>query len=201
MEKEKTTGKVVDFKVLKRLLKWIRPYTKQFYLLVFLTLALAVLGPVRPLIIQLTIDNEVAQGDYQGLINMIILLIVLLVAAAIVQYAHTYLSGWLGQYIIRDIRVKLFAHIQELRLKFFDKTPIGRLVTRNISDIETLAESIDHIGLIQPVVISENYELLSGYRRLHACKTLGWETIEVKINNAPVPVLNFRSAGSAIHKK
>ncbi len=140
MEKEKTSGKVVDLKVLKRLLKWVQPYKKQFYLLVFLTLALAVLGPVRPLIIQLTIDNEVANGDYPGLVNMIILLIVLLIAASLVQYAHTYLSGWLGQYIIRDIRVKLFAHIQDLRLKFFDKTPIGRLVTRNISDIETLAE-------------------------------------------------------------
>ncbi len=140
MEKEKPSGKVVDFKVLKRLLKWVGPYKGQFYFLVFLTIAMAILGPVRPWIIQMTIDNEVANGDYPGLVNMIVLLISLLVAAAIVQYIHTYLSGWLGQNIIRDIRVKLFMHIQKLRLKFFDKTPIGRLVTRNISDIETLAE-------------------------------------------------------------
>ncbi|MGB3468775.1 MAG: ABC transporter ATP-binding protein, partial [Cyclobacteriaceae bacterium] len=57
-----------------------------------------------------------------------------------VQYLHTYLSGWLGQNIIRDIRVKLFRHIQSLQLRFFDKTPIGRLVTRSVSDIETLAD-------------------------------------------------------------
>ncbi len=140
MEKEKPSGKVVDFKVLKRLLKWVRPYKGQFTFLVFLTISMAILGPIRPWIIQMTIDNEVASGDYEGLVRMIVLLIALLITAAIVQYIHTYLSGWLGQNIIRDIRVKLFMHIQKLRLKFFDNTPIGRLVTRNISDIETLAE-------------------------------------------------------------
>lgn len=112
----------------------------QFWLLVLLTIALAILVPIRPYLIQLTIDNEVAMGDFDGLIFMIGLLVILLVAQAFVQYAHTYLSSWLGQYIIRDIRTSLYEHIQKLRLKFFDKTPIGRLVTRNISDIETLAD-------------------------------------------------------------
>ncbi len=113
---------------------------KQFWLLVLLTVALAILVPVRPYLIQLTIDNEVANGDFEGLLFMISILIVLLVAQSFVQYSHTYLSSWLGQYIIRDIRTSLYEHIQRLKLKFFDKTPIGRLVTRNISDIETLAD-------------------------------------------------------------
>lgn len=140
MDKEKPSGNIVDLSILKRLVTWIGPYKKQFYFLVFLTLALAVVGPIRPWLIQRTIDNELALRDYPGLVNMIILLICLLVIGAVVQYLHTYLSGWLGQYIIRDIRVKLFKHIQSLQLKFFDKTPIGRLVTRSVSDIETLAE-------------------------------------------------------------
>ena len=59
---------------------------------------------------------------------------------AIVQYLHTYLSGWLGQFIVRDLRVRLYGHLVRLKLKFFDTTPIGRLVTRVISDIETLSE-------------------------------------------------------------
>lgn len=113
---------------------------RQFYLLVFLTVALALLIPARPYLIQLTIDDEVAFGDYQGLVMMISILVVLLVLQAIVQYSHTYLSGWLGQFIIKDIRIKLYSHVQRLNLRFFDKTPIGRLVTRNVSDIETLAE-------------------------------------------------------------
>ena len=141
MEKEKAvSGNIVDFSILKRLFAFARPYLKEFYFLVFLTIALAILVTCRPYLIQLTIDEDIANGDLKGLTNMIIVLVVLLVFQAIVQYLHTLFSGWLGQHIIRDIRIKLFRHLQTLRLKFFDKTPIGRLVTRNVSDIETLAE-------------------------------------------------------------
>jgi len=140
VSKEKVTGKVVDWNVLKRLLQFIKPYKFQFFILIFLTLFTAVIVPIRPYIIQLTLDNQVANGDYKGLLNMIYLLFGLLIVQAIVQYLHTYLSGWVGQYIIKDIRVKLYKHLINLRLSFFDKTPIGRLVTRVISDIETLSE-------------------------------------------------------------
>jgi len=140
LEKETPTGNILDLKVLKRLFKFAKPYIKYFWLLVFLTLFLAILTPARPWLIQQTIDNQVAQGDYPGLLNMIIILVVLLFIQAFVQYFHTYFSGWLGQHIIRDIRIQLFDHLQSLKLKFYDKTPIGRLVTRNVSDIETLAE-------------------------------------------------------------
>ncbi|MEM9857571.1 MAG: ABC transporter ATP-binding protein [Bacteroidota bacterium] len=141
MEQEKVnSGNIVDFKVLKRLLKFVKPYQGRFYLLIFLTVTLGVLAPLRPFLIQLTIDNEVAAGDYHGLINMIILLVGLLFLQSLVQYSHTYMSGWLGQHIIKDIRTKLYEHLIKLRLKFFDRTPIGRLVTRTISDVETLAD-------------------------------------------------------------
>lgn len=141
MEKEKTiSGNILDLKILGRLFVFARPYMKQFYVVVFLTIALALLVPLRPKLIQHTIDNEVAFGNYEGLVFWIVILLVLLIIQAIVQYFHTYVSGWLGQYIIKDIRTQLFEHIQKLRLRFFDKTPIGRLVTRNVSDIETLSE-------------------------------------------------------------
>ena len=140
MEKEKITGKILDLKVLKRLIGFIKPYKGKFYFLIFLTIATAVLGPIRPWIIQLTIDNHISVGDYQGLVNMTLLLLGLLLLHALIQYSHTYLSGWIGQNIIKDIRIQLYRHLLKLRLKFFDKTPIGRLVTRNISDVETLAE-------------------------------------------------------------
>ena len=140
MEKEKITGKIVDLKVLKRLVGFIKPYRGQFYFLVFLTIATAVLGPVRPWIIQITIDDHISVGDYQGLVNMTLLLCGILILDTVVQYAHTYLSGLMGQNIIKDIRIQLYHHLLRLRLKFFDRTPIGRLVTRNISDVETLAE-------------------------------------------------------------
>jgi len=140
VEKETVSGNIIDFQVLKQIFRFVRPYIGRFYLLVFLTFALAVLAPVQPYLIQLTVDNNIATGDYQGLIDMILILVGVLVLQAIVMYFHTYLSGWLGQYIIRDIRTALYDHLLKLRLKFFDRTPIGRLVTRNISDIETLAD-------------------------------------------------------------
>lgn len=160
MEKENIkSGNIVDFKVLKRLFKFANPYKKQFYFLVFLTLALAALVPLRPVLVQRAIDNYVPHGDYGGLVFMVGLLVVHLFLLAIVQYSHTYLSGWIGQTIIKDIRIQLYEHLLKLKLKFFDKTPIGRLVTRNVSDIETLSNVFSEglaalIGdLLQLVVI------------------------------------------------
>ena len=127
-------------KVLRQLYTYVKPYQKQFYFLVFLTLALAILAPARPYLIQIAIDEHVAIGDAAGLLKIIYVLVVLMVIQAIAQWAHTYYSGWIGQVIIKDIRVRLYTHLLRLRLKFFDNTPIGRLVTRNVSDIETLAD-------------------------------------------------------------
>ncbi len=127
-------------KVLRQLYTYVKPYQKQFYFLVFLTLALAILAPARPYLIQIAIDEHVAVGDAAGLLKIIYVLVILMVIQAIAQWAHTYYSGWIGQVIIKDIRVRLYTHLLRLRLKFFDNTPIGRLVTRNVSDIETLAD-------------------------------------------------------------
>lgn len=121
-------------------MKFVKPYNKRFYFLIFLTVALGVLAPLRPLLIQQTLDNYVAVNDYDGMVMMMLLLLGLLILQSIVQYSHTYMSGWIGQYVIRDIRIQLYRHLVRLKLKFFDRTPIGRLVTRTISDIETLAD-------------------------------------------------------------
>ncbi|PZX51835.1 ATP-binding cassette subfamily B protein [Algoriphagus ratkowskyi] len=141
LEQEKSSsGEIVDSKVLKQLYGFVKPYKPQFYFLIFLTIALAILAPTRPYFIQVAIDDYIAVGDAAGLLKIIYLLIGLMIVQAFVQWAHTYYSGWIGQVIIRDIRVRLYKHLLKLRLKFFDNTPIGRLVTRNISDVETLAD-------------------------------------------------------------
>lgn len=127
-------------KVLRQLYSFVKPYQPQFYFLVFLTIAMAVLAPTRPYYIQVAIDEYVALGDTAGLVRIVYILIGLMILQAIVQWAHTYYSGWIGQVIIKDIRIRLYRHLLKLRLKFFDNTPIGRLVTRNVSDIETLAD-------------------------------------------------------------
>lgn len=141
MEKEQvSSGNIIDFKVLRRIMRFVKPYKSRFYFLIFLTLAIGILTPLRPLLIQWTLDNPVANGDYQGMLMMMLGLVGLLLVQSVAQYVHTYMSGWMGQQVIRDIRTRLYEHLVNLRLRFFDKTPIGRLVTRTISDVETLAD-------------------------------------------------------------
>ncbi len=134
------SGKVFDGQTLRRLFPYIHPYRGSFFFLVGLTIFLGFLSPIRPILIQYAIDGFVDKGDYQGLLRLVIVMIGLLVVQAIGTYYQTYLSSWLGQTIIMDIRKKLYAHILSLRIRFFDHTQIGRLVTRNISDIETIAD-------------------------------------------------------------
>lgn len=121
-------------------MRFVSPYKGRFYFLIFLTLAIGMLTPLRPLLVQWTLDGPVADSDYDGMVVMMLILLGLLVIQSVAQYAHTYLSGWMGQQVIRDIRTRLYRHLVNLRLKFFDKTPIGRLVTRTISDVETLSD-------------------------------------------------------------
>ena len=140
MKNNKIGGNLFDIKILSRLFIFCKPFINTFYVLIFLTLLLSVLGPIRPYLTQIIIDDYVLLNDLEGLKGMTLLLFFLLIINAIIMYFHTYLSGWLGQNIIKNIRVKLFSHMQSFKLKFFDKTPIGRVVTRNVSDIETIAD-------------------------------------------------------------
>jgi ATP-binding cassette subfamily B protein len=134
------SGKIFDGQTLRRLFPYIRPYRGSFFFLTALTIFLGFLSPIRPILIQYAIDGFVAKGDYAGLLKLILVMLSLLVIQAIGTWYQTYLSSWLGQTIIMDIRKKLYAHILSLRIRFFDHTQIGRLVTRNISDIETIAD-------------------------------------------------------------
>jgi ATP-binding cassette, subfamily B, multidrug efflux pump len=141
MEKEKvSSGNIIDFKVLKRIMQFVKPYKGRFYFVIVLTFLLGILTPIRPLLIQYTLDAHVQYGNYWGMVNIMLIILGLLVVQSTVQYAHTYISGRIAQFIIRDIRIQLYEHLIKLRLRFFDKTPIGRLVTRTISDVETLSD-------------------------------------------------------------
>jgi ATP-binding cassette, subfamily B, multidrug efflux pump len=141
VEKEQvSSGNIIDWRIVKRIIQFVQPYKGRFYAVIAFTFLLGVLGPVRPILIQYTLDNDVANGNYMGMVYVMLILLGLIVLQALIQYGHTYLSGRIGQFVIRDIRVKLYQHLVNHRLKFFDKTPIGRLVTRSISDVEALAD-------------------------------------------------------------
>ncbi len=157
MSQNKTkTGNVIDFELLKRVLEFSKPYKKQFVLAGVSAIMLSILGPARPMIINYAIDNFIIVPDKEGLINITILLVCILMMEGIVQFFYIFMSTWLGQHVIQDLRSKIFKHILSLRMKFFDNTPIGTLVTRTISDIETIADIFSQ-GLL--VIIAELLKL------------------------------------------
>jgi ATP-binding cassette, subfamily B, multidrug efflux pump len=134
------SGKAFDTYLLRRVLKYVRPYNRVFILTGLSTILLAVLAPLRPYLIQYTFDNYILIPDAHSLLIMTLILIVLLLFEAVVQYNNTLSANWLGQTVIKDIRKDVYKQIISFRLKYFDRTPIGTLVTRSISDIETIAD-------------------------------------------------------------
>ncbi|MFM6954319.1 MAG: ABC transporter ATP-binding protein [Sphingobacteriaceae bacterium] len=144
------TGKAFDFKLLNRVFAYVRPYKKRLFWAIFCTILLAILAPLRPLLIEKTIDKYIVLNDAQGLLDMTLLMIGLLLAQTIVQYYHTFITNGLGQSVIHDLRMDTFTHISSLRLRYFDRTPIGQLITRTVSDLETIADIFSE-GLISIV--------------------------------------------------
>lgn len=125
---------------MRRLLAYFKPYTKHIILATLLTIAISALAAFRPSLTPVAIDDKIMNGDIPGLQIIILILLGTLVVQGLIQYAMTYLTSWIGQNIIFDLRKKIFDHINSLNLKFFDNTPIGRLVTRVTSDVEVLFE-------------------------------------------------------------
>jgi ATP-binding cassette, subfamily B, multidrug efflux pump len=140
LNKENNNAKIVDSQVLKRLFSFIKPYNSRFTLLVFLIILGAILSPLLPVLIQYTIDGPISKGDYNGLALALGLMILLLLTNSIISFFNTFQSGWISQNIIHDIRIKVFKKIISLRLKYYDDTAIGKMVTRTISDVETLSD-------------------------------------------------------------
>ena len=144
---EGVTGKALDWKLLGRVMHYVKPFRSTFNFALFLTIFLAANAIVQPILIQKTLDDYILQNNYDGLLFMVELMIGQLIIQTIAQYYQTYITNWLGESVIRDLRVDVFNHITSLRLKYFDRTPIGVLITRTVSDLETIADIFSE-GLI-----------------------------------------------------
>jgi ATP-binding cassette subfamily B multidrug efflux pump len=154
----KITGDAFNVSLLKRIFQYVKPYRKIFIWSVILTILLALIAPVRPFLIKYTLDNYILKGHYNGLLMMTIVMLFMLVLQSIIQYSHTLLTNTLGQSAIRDLRINVFNHITRLRLKYFDKTPIGQLITRTVSDLETISDIFSE-GLI--VIIGDILQVIA----------------------------------------
>lgn len=127
-----------DWPLIIRVFGLAKPYRSIFYLSAFLAIALAPISIIRPYLVQLAVDQCIIENAGEGLIMMILYLVFVLFLQAVIYYIFTYSTGWLGQSIIRDLRIRVFKHINSLRLTYFDRTPIGNSITRTINDVETI---------------------------------------------------------------
>jgi ATP-binding cassette, subfamily B, multidrug efflux pump len=168
-DQEEVLGKAYDARLMKRLIKYLKPYKNWVILAIFLTVGVALLSTIRPYLTKIAIDEYIVNGDKTGLLNIILILLGTLVFQGLVQYSMTYLTQWIGQKTIFDLRMELFRHIQKFSMSFFDKNPVGRLVTRMTNDIEVLNEMFSS-GI---VMVFADVFIIAGI--LFFMFTLSWE--------------------------
>ena len=139
--------KTIDFKLLFKLLSYVDPYKSMFYITILISIWFGVLSTSRPLLIQYAFDNYIMKNNPTGLTQIIFVLFILLLFEAYFQYLFIYRSNYLAQKIIQNLRMEVFGKIINFQVSYFDKTPTGRLITRVISDIESIA-SVFSQGLL-----------------------------------------------------
>ena len=136
---EKISGKAFDIKIFLRLMSYAKSYKLRFFIAAISTITLAFVSAVNPYIVGETVNDFVNNQDVEKLIYYIQILLTIVFAEVILQFMFIYYANWVGQHIIRDIRAKVFRNIQRFKMSYFDTTSVGRLVTRVVSDIETIA--------------------------------------------------------------
>ncbi|WP_300441653.1 ABC transporter ATP-binding protein [Christiangramia sp.] len=151
------TGNAFDMDLFKRLLKYTNPYKRIFYFVGVAAILVSLFAVLRPIILQETVDEALIPADFDSLIYYVSLMLGVLVLEVLFQFCFIYYANWLGQEVVRDIRVKLFKHMLGFKMKYYDKSAVGRLVTRAVSDIETIA-SIFSQGLF--MIISDLLKML-----------------------------------------
>jgi ATP-binding cassette subfamily B multidrug efflux pump len=130
--------RIFDFENLKRVFQFAGPYKKRFYLSIWLAVFLALITPVRPYLIKITVDKFIASKMLDWIVWMTVIQIGLLLIESAVRFYFTYVTAWLGQTVVRDMRIKVYEKVIGLNLRQFDQTPIGTLTTRTINDIEAI---------------------------------------------------------------
>ena len=136
----KKTTKVFDVALFKRLLQYIKPYRLVFFGTLLFVIGLAVFGVLRPVVLQEAIDNKMALHEYEGFLFYIIIMVVLLVLEVTCNLLFIYYASWLGLTVVKDIRVKLYKHMMSFRMKYFDNSSVGVLITRAVTDMERIAD-------------------------------------------------------------
>lgn len=135
---KKILNKLIDFRLLRRVLGLVKPYKNRFYLALLIAVIIATLSPISPYLIQITVDRYILAGDWNMLLTMTMVLSAIMLVQGMLSYNFTYNTNWLGQSIVRDLRRRVYAHVLNLNLRYFDRTPLGTATTRTINDVEAI---------------------------------------------------------------
>ncbi len=181
MPEKKKSKKLLDFGLLRKVFSYAAPHKKKFYISVVLSILLAVLSPIRPYLIQYTVNNFIKDKDVHWLVLITIIQIGLLVVESGLRFYFTYLTSWLGQTVVKSLRVDVYEKVLSYNLRQFDQTPIGTLTTRTINDIEAVNDIFSD-GLI-PIIS----DLLSIFSILGFMFYVDWRLSLISL--APFPIL------------
>jgi len=171
-----------DGRLLRRIARYLTPYVGWIGLALVITVGASFLGPLRPWLVQRGIDNYIVVGDLEGLRRIILFLFLALLGEGLLSFAENYLTQYIGQRAIYDLRTTVFRHLQDQPLTFFDRTPIGRLITRTTSDVEALSDVLSS-GLI--VALGDLFKLVF---IAYFMFTLNWELAVVTLLVMPLMV-------------
>ena len=157
----KVSGKIFDLVLFAKLSTYIKPFKSTYYFVMISAILLSSFSTVTPYLLKVTVDDYIRPKDYQGMIFLVILMFLSLLLEVVFQFLFVFYANLLGQKVIKDLRVKLFNKILHFKMAYFDKTAVGRLVTRSVSDIETIA-SIFSQGLFMIIADLLKMVLVAG---------------------------------------
>lgn len=174
-------GKIFDVDTVRVILAQVGPYRRRFAWTGAMVILLSSLVWIRPALIRQAVDVHIATGDLEGLLRVFLMVVGVLVVEALVQYRVTYLANWVAQSVSLDLRAKLYRHVSRFRLKYFDQTPVGALVTRHVSDIDGVA------GVFSNGILNAVGDLLALFVVIGAMLYIDWSLTLVVL--LPIPVL------------
>lgn len=180
MHEEEVLGKAYDARLMRRLLKYLRPYRWHVVLGIVLSILTSAMEAIRPYFTKVAVDVNIAQKDTHGLLITAMLFFAVLIVRGFVQYANAYLTQWIGQRTIYDLRMEIFTYLQNLAPKFYDKNPIGRMITRVTNDVEVLNEMFSS-GIV--MVFSDVFTIIGIFYFMF---TMSWELALVSLSVLPL---------------
>jgi len=172
-----------DISKLRRVFRYAAPYKSKFYWSVFLAVFMAVITPVRPLLIQQTVDKYIAHSLPKMVVYITLIQVAIILLETVMRFVFSFTTAWLGQAVVKDIRISVYQKILGLRLRQFDKTPIGTLTTRTINDIESINDIFSD-GLI-PIIA----DLLSIFCVLSYMFWADWQLTLIALIPFPIIII------------